>query len=313
MSTLTRRAFGASLVAGAAAGRSSLRLRRRAASGHADRPGLAVAHRSRRARQGAPGVADRAGDGVPRAHRHLQPQAERVHHRHRASARWPGPRRSTPSSAPAPSAGRCTACRSRSRTTSTRPASGPPRRARCSTTACPSEDAEVARRLTAAGAIVLGKLNLHEFANGGTSATSYYGPVRNPWALDRNPGGSSGGSAAAVVGGAVLRRARHRHRRLDSHAGVVLQHRRAEADLRAGLDSRHHAAGVVARSLRADDAHGGRRGVMLQALAGYDRLDIASVEHPAEDYVAALAAPVKGLRVGVARGRRSSITSMPTS
>ena len=62
----------------------------------------------------------------------------------------------------------------------------------------PAEDAEVARRLTAAGAIVLGKLNLHEFANGGTSATSYYGPVRNPWALDRNPGGSSGGSAAAV-------------------------------------------------------------------------------------------------------------------
>ena len=62
----------------------------------------------------------------------------------------------------------------------------------------PTEDAEVARRLTAAGAIVLGKLNLHEFANGGTSATSYYGPVRNPWALDRNPGGSSGGSAAAV-------------------------------------------------------------------------------------------------------------------
>ena len=65
----------------------------------------------------------------------------------------------------------------------------------------PAEDAEVARRLTAAGAIVLGKLNLHEFANGGTSATSYYGPVRNPWALDRNPGGSSGGSAAAVSAG----------------------------------------------------------------------------------------------------------------
>jgi aspartyl-tRNA(Asn)/glutamyl-tRNA(Gln) amidotransferase subunit A len=62
----------------------------------------------------------------------------------------------------------------------------------------PAEDAEVVRRLTAAGAVVLGKLNLHEFANGGTSATSYFGPVRNPWALDRNPGGSSGGSAAAV-------------------------------------------------------------------------------------------------------------------
>ena len=63
----------------------------------------------------------------------------------------------------------------------------------------PTEDAEVARRLRAAGAIVIGKANLHEFAMGGTSATSYYGPVRNPWALDRNPGGSSGGSAAAVA------------------------------------------------------------------------------------------------------------------
>ena len=61
----------------------------------------------------------------------------------------------------------------------------------------------------AAGAVVLGKLNLHEFANGGTSATSYYGPVRNPWALDRNPGGSSGGSAAAVAAGSVLRGTRH--------------------------------------------------------------------------------------------------------
>ena len=59
----------------------------------------------------------------------------------------------------------------------------------------PTEDAEVARRLKAAGAILIGKTNLHEFAMGGTSATSYYGPVRNPWALDRNSGGSSGGSA----------------------------------------------------------------------------------------------------------------------
>ena len=55
----------------------------------------------------------------------------------------------------------------------------------------PTEDAEVARRLAAAGAVIVGKANLHEFAVGGTSATSYYGPVRNPWALERNPGGSS--------------------------------------------------------------------------------------------------------------------------
>src|SRR2546422_4649361 len=62
----------------------------------------------------------------------------------------------------------------------------------------PDVDAEVTRRLKTAGAILIGKTNLHEFAMGGTNATSYYGPVRNPWALDRNPGGSSGGSAAAV-------------------------------------------------------------------------------------------------------------------
>src|SRR5437667_10000352 len=65
----------------------------------------------------------------------------------------------------------------------------------------PAADAEVTRRLKAAGAILIGKTNLPEFAMGGTSATSYYGPVRNPWALDRNSGGSSGGSAAAVAAG----------------------------------------------------------------------------------------------------------------
>ena len=62
----------------------------------------------------------------------------------------------------------------------------------------PDEDAEVARRLKQAGAVIIGKTNLHEFANGGSSASTYFGPVRNPWALDRIPSGSSGGSAAAV-------------------------------------------------------------------------------------------------------------------
>jgi aspartyl-tRNA(Asn)/glutamyl-tRNA(Gln) amidotransferase subunit A len=65
----------------------------------------------------------------------------------------------------------------------------------------PDEDAEVVRRLKDAGAIILGKTNLQEFAYGGSSAVSVYGPVRNPWALDRIPGGSSGGSAAATAAG----------------------------------------------------------------------------------------------------------------
>jgi len=65
----------------------------------------------------------------------------------------------------------------------------------------PSEDAEVVRRLKNAGAILLGKTNLHEFAYGGSSSVSYFGPVHNPWALDRISGGSSGGSAAATATG----------------------------------------------------------------------------------------------------------------
>ena len=65
----------------------------------------------------------------------------------------------------------------------------------------PSQDAEVARRLKNAGAVLLGKLNLHEFAYGGTSAVSYFGPVHNPWDPMLTPGGSSGGPGAAVAAG----------------------------------------------------------------------------------------------------------------
>src|SRR5215831_18228274 len=63
----------------------------------------------------------------------------------------------------------------------------------------PSEDAEVSRRLKNAGAVLLGKLNLHEFAYGGTSNVTYFGTMHNPWALDRVTGGSSGGPGVAVA------------------------------------------------------------------------------------------------------------------
>jgi aspartyl-tRNA(Asn)/glutamyl-tRNA(Gln) amidotransferase subunit A len=165
----------------------------------------------------------------------------------------------------------------------------------------PGDDAEVVRRLLAAGAIVIGKLNLHEFANGGTSATSYYGPVRNPWALDRNPGGSSGGSAAAVAAGlcygALGTDTGGSIRTPASYCGIVglkptygLVSIRGIIPLVVSLDH----CGPMTRTV-ADAA------LMLQVMAGYDRLDIASVEHAPEDYLQAMAAPVKGLRVGVAR------------
>src|ERR1700687_3378254 len=65
----------------------------------------------------------------------------------------------------------------------------------------PTEDATVVRKLARAGAILLGKTNLHEFAYGITTNNAHYGAAHNPWALDRIPGGSSGGSAAAIAAG----------------------------------------------------------------------------------------------------------------
>ena len=165
----------------------------------------------------------------------------------------------------------------------------------------PEQDAEVTRRLRAAGAIVIGKTNLHEFAMGGTSATSYYGAVRNPWALDRNPGGSSGGSAAAVAAGlcygALGTDTGGSIRTPASYCGIVglkptygLVSIRGIVPLTLSLDH----CGPMTRTVR--DA-----AILLNVLAGYDRLDIASVERPAEDYVAALEQPVSEFRLGVPR------------
>lgn len=165
----------------------------------------------------------------------------------------------------------------------------------------PGEDAEVAQRLKAAGAILIGKVNLHEFAMGGTSATSYYGPVRNPWALDRNPGGSSGGSAAAVAAdlcfGALGTDTGGSIRTPASFCGIVglkptygLVSLRGIIPLTLSLDH----CGPITRTV--EDA-----AIMLNVLAGYDKLDIASVSHPKEDYVAAMAQPVSGFRLGVPR------------
>jgi aspartyl-tRNA(Asn)/glutamyl-tRNA(Gln) amidotransferase subunit A len=165
----------------------------------------------------------------------------------------------------------------------------------------PQEDAEVTRRLKEAGAVLIGKTNLHEFAMGGTSATSYFGPVRNPWALDRNPGGSSGGSAAAVAAGlcfgALGTDTGGSIRIPAAYCGVVglkptygLVSIRGIIPLTLSLDH----CGPIVRNVQ--DA-----ALLLNSLAGYDKLDIASVEHPREDYLAAMKQPIEGLRLGIPR------------
>ena len=165
----------------------------------------------------------------------------------------------------------------------------------------PDADAPVVSRLKAAGAILLGKANMHEFAGGSTSASSYFGPTRNPWALSRDAGGSSGGSAAAVAAGfapiALGTDTGGSIRMPAAYCGVVglkptygLVPIRGIVPLVPSFDH----CGPITRTV-ADAA------LVLQCIAGYDPEDIFSVDHEAEDYGAALNRPVAAFRVGVAR------------
>ncbi|MCX6591869.1 MAG: amidase [Acidobacteria bacterium] len=165
----------------------------------------------------------------------------------------------------------------------------------------PDEDAEVTRRLLAAGAVIVGKTNLHEFANGGTSAISYFGPVRNPWALDRHPGGSSGGSGAAVAAemcfGALGTDTGGSIRTPSSLCGITgLKPTHGLVSIRGIIPlvwTLDH-CGPMTRS--AEDA-----ALILQVLAGYDKLDVHSIERQIPDYLAEMKRPVKDLRLGVLR------------
>ena len=165
----------------------------------------------------------------------------------------------------------------------------------------PSADAEVVRRLKAAGAILLGKTNLHEFAYGGSSSVSYFGPVHNPWSLDRVSGGSSGGSAAGTASelcfGSLGTDTAGSIRIPAAYCGVVgfkpsygRVSNRGVVPLSWTLDH----VGPLCRSV--EDA-----AIMLSVIAGYDELDPSSVEMPVPDYSNAPKVQVSKLRLGIPR------------
>ena len=162
----------------------------------------------------------------------------------------------------------------------------------------PKEDAEVARRLKTAGAVLLGKLNLHEFAAGGTGHVSAFATTHNPWDLDRVTGGSSSGSGGALAAdlcyGALGTDTGGSIRIPSSWCGTVglkptygLVSIRGIVPLMASLDH----CGPMTR--RVKDA-----AIILNVLAGYDPQDAASVPHATEDYAAALAQPTEDIRLG---------------
>ena len=165
----------------------------------------------------------------------------------------------------------------------------------------PSEDAEVVRRLKAAGAVLVGKLNMHEFAYGATSVPSHYGPVHNPWNLDHIAGGSSGGSGAAVAAelcyGALGSDTGGSIRQPSAYCGIVgLKPTYGRVSTRGVIPlswSLDH-IGPMCRTV-ADAA------LLLGAIAGYDPREATSVDVPVPDYTHALRIKVTGLRLGIPR------------
>ncbi|MDP4098094.1 Asp-tRNA(Asn)/Glu-tRNA(Gln) amidotransferase subunit GatA [Paenibacillus sp. P96] len=163
----------------------------------------------------------------------------------------------------------------------------------------PVYDATVVKKLRAADVVTLGKMNMDEFAMGGSNENSSYYPTRNPWDLERVPGGSSGGSAAAVAageayftlgsdtGGSIRQPA--------SYCGVVglkptygLVSRFGLVAFASSLDQ----IGPITKNVE-DSAY------VLQAIAGYDAMDSTSAKVDVPDYLSSLTGEVKGLRIAV--------------
>jgi aspartyl-tRNA(Asn)/glutamyl-tRNA(Gln) amidotransferase subunit A len=165
----------------------------------------------------------------------------------------------------------------------------------------PPYDATAVARLQGAGAVLLGKLNLDEFAMGSSTENSAYRPCRNPWDLARTPGGSSGGSAAAVA-------ARLAHATLGTDTGGSIREPASFCGVVGvkptyGRVSRY---GVIAFASSLDQVGPLARSVedaalMLRTVAGHDPRDQTSSSRPVDDYLAGLEGGVKALRVGVPR------------
>jgi aspartyl-tRNA(Asn)/glutamyl-tRNA(Gln) amidotransferase subunit A len=163
----------------------------------------------------------------------------------------------------------------------------------------PPYDACVTEKILGAGAVLLGKHNMDEFAMGSSTETSFFGPTRNPWDLSRIPGGSSGGTAAAVAaamcfagvgtdtGGSIRQPAS-----LCGVVGVKPTYGRVSRYGMIAFASSLDQGGPITRTV-ADAA------MLLGVIAGYDRRDSTCVDIPVPDYLSAADRPVKGLRVGL--------------
>ena len=163
----------------------------------------------------------------------------------------------------------------------------------------PTEDADSVRRLKDAGAVIIGKCNTHEFAAGSTTNNPWYGATRNPWALDRSPGGSSGGSGAAVAAflcpGATGSDTGGSIRGPAACCGIVgLKPTYGRVSIRGiypNALSLDHAGPLTRTALDA--------GLMLQAMAGYDRDDPTCADVPVPDFTAGIDAGASGLRLAL--------------